>query len=223
MLDDVADPKRRCLELGKAERFEQIIHGMDAKPFQSVFRIGRRENHQRRVLQRTDKIHSGKIGHVDIHIEDIHLLHIRPGGRGRRAGSHEFQERDPRHIRLHLPERQGFVIHNRHPDHERAASIGQNCWSAGTVKANTAYALYDGDGKVLGAFKTPSTGNLSLIVSGPDLESVKYGVTVDGGTPLFDGLFTSGATVSGGSGCTLSTYTGGSGMGGGGGRPGWGW
>ena len=106
---------------------------------------------------------------------------------------------------------------------ESGASIGQNCWSAGTVKANTAYALYDGDGKVLGAFKTPSTGNLSLIVSGPDLESVKYGVTVDGGTPLFDGLFTSGATVSGGSGCTLSTYTGGSGMGGGGGRPGWGW
>ena len=106
---------------------------------------------------------------------------------------------------------------------ESGASIGQNCWSAGTVKANTAYALYDGDGKVLGAFKTPSTGNLSLIVSSPGLESVKYGVTVDGGTPLFDGLFTSGATVSGGSGCTLSTYTGGSGMGGGGGRPGWGW
>ena len=106
---------------------------------------------------------------------------------------------------------------------ESGASIGQNCWSAGTVKANTAYALYDGDGKVLGAFKTPSSGNLSLIVSGPGLESVKYGVTVDGGTPLFDGLFTSGATVSGGSGCTLSTYTGGSGMGGGGGRPGWGW
>ena len=106
---------------------------------------------------------------------------------------------------------------------ESGASIGQNCWSVGTVKANTAYALYDGDGKVLGAFKTPSSGNLSLIVSCPGLESVKYGVTVDGGTPLFDGLFTSGATVSGGSGCTLSTYTGGSGMGGGGGRPGWGW
>ena len=104
---------------------------------------------------------------------------------------------------------------------ENGASIGQNCWSAGTVKSNTAYALYDGDGEVLGAFKTPSTGNLTLIVSGPSLESARYGVTVDGGTALFDGLFTSGATVSGGSGCSLSTYTGGSGMGGGGGRPGW--
>ncbi len=104
---------------------------------------------------------------------------------------------------------------------ESGASIGQNCWSAGTVKSNTAYALFDGDGEVLGAFKTPSTGNLTLIVSGPSLESARYGVTVDGGTALFDGLFTSGATVSGGSGCSLSTYTGGSGMGGGGGRPGW--
>ena len=106
---------------------------------------------------------------------------------------------------------------------ESGASIGQNCWSAGTVKANTSYALYDGDGKVLGTFKTPSTGNLALIVSAPSLASVKYGVSVDGGTPLFDGLFTTGATVSGGSGCNLSTYTGGSGMGGGGGRPGGGW
>lgn len=106
---------------------------------------------------------------------------------------------------------------------ESGASIGQNCWSAGTVKKNTAYALYDGEGKTLGAFKTPSTGNLTLIISAPSLASVKYDVTVDGGTPLFDGLFTTGATVSGGSGCSLSTYTGGSGMGGGGGRPGGGW
>ena len=104
---------------------------------------------------------------------------------------------------------------------ESGASIGQNCWSAGTVKSNTAYALFDGDGEVLGAFKTPSTGNLTLIVSGPSLESVQYGVTVDGGAALFDGLFTTGATVTGGSGCTLSSYTGGNGMGGGGGRPGW--
>ncbi len=106
---------------------------------------------------------------------------------------------------------------------ESGASIGQDCWSAGTVKANTAYALYDGDGKVLGAFRTPSSGNLTLVLSAPSLKSVKYGVTVDGGTTLFDGLFTTGASVSGGSGCTLSTYTGGSSMGGPGGGPGRGW
>jgi hypothetical protein len=106
---------------------------------------------------------------------------------------------------------------------ESGASLSQACWSAGTVKANTAYALYDKDGKVLGAFKTPSTGNLTLVLSAPSLNSVKYGVTVSGGTTLFNGAYTENATVSGGSGCSLSTYTGGGGMGGGGGRPGWGW
>ena len=100
---------------------------------------------------------------------------------------------------------------------ESGASLSQACWSAGTVKANTAYALYDKDGKVLGAFKTPSTGNLTLVLSAPSLDSVKYGVTVSGGTTLFNGAYTDGATVSGGSGCSLSTYTGGGGHGGPGG------
>ena len=103
---------------------------------------------------------------------------------------------------------------------ESGASIGQNCWSAGTVKANTDYALYDGDGTLLGAFKTPSVKNLTLIVSAPSLESVKYGVEVSGGTACFSGMYTVGATVSGGSECTLSSYSGG-GMGGPGGRFGW--
>ena len=102
---------------------------------------------------------------------------------------------------------------------ERGATLSQTCWSAGTVKANTAYALYDKDGKVLGAFKTPSTGNLTLVLSAPSLDSVKYGVTVSGGTSLFNGAYTQDATVSGGSGCTLSSYAGG---GGGQGGPG-GW
>ena len=100
---------------------------------------------------------------------------------------------------------------------ESGASLSQACWSAGTVKANTAYALYDKDGKVLGAFKTPSTGNLALVLSAPSLDSVKYGVTVSGGTALFNGAYTDGATVSGGSGCNLSTYSGGGGHGGPGG------
>ena len=100
---------------------------------------------------------------------------------------------------------------------ESGASLSQTCWSAGTVKANTAYALYDKDGKVLGAFKTPSTGNLTLVLSAPSLDSVKYGVTVSGGTALFDGAYTDGATVSGGSGCNLSAYSGGGGHGGPGG------
>lgn len=104
---------------------------------------------------------------------------------------------------------------------ENGASLSQTCWSAGTVKANTAYALYDKDGKVLGAFKTPSTGNLTLVLSAPSLNSVKYGVTVSGGTTLFNGAYMENATVSGGSGCNLSTYTGGGGPGGHGGFGGW--
>ena len=102
---------------------------------------------------------------------------------------------------------------------ESGASLSQKCWSAGTVKANTDYAMFDGDGKVICAFKTPSTGNLTLVLSAPSLDSVKYGVSVSGGTTLFNGAYTADATVSGGSGCNLSTYTGGSG--GHGGPGGW--
>ena len=97
---------------------------------------------------------------------------------------------------------------------ESGASLSQTCWSAGTVKANTAYALFDKDGKVLGAFKTPTTGNLTLVLSAPSLNSVKYGVTISGGTSLLNGVYTQDASVSGGSGCTLSSYTGGGGHGG---------
>ena len=100
---------------------------------------------------------------------------------------------------------------------ESGASLSQACWSAGTVKANTDYALLDKDGNAFGAFKTPSTGNLTLVLSAPSLESVLYGVSIQGGETCFEGLYTAGATVSGGKGCTLSTYSGGQG----GGRPGW--
>jgi hypothetical protein len=92
---------------------------------------------------------------------------------------------------------------------ESGASLSQPCWSAGTVKANTAYALFDNDGKVLGAFKTPTTGNLTLVLSAPSLNSVKHGVTISGGASLLNGVYTQDATVSGGSGCTLSSYSGG--------------
>ena len=100
---------------------------------------------------------------------------------------------------------------------ESGASLTQSCWSAGTVKANTDYALYDKDGNVLGAFKTPSASNLALVLSAPSLDSVKYGVSVSGGTALFNGAYMDGATVSGGSGCNLSAYSGGGGHGGPGG------
>ena len=94
---------------------------------------------------------------------------------------------------------------------ESGASLSQKCWSAGTVKANTDYALQDDSGKNICAFRTPSVSNLTLVVSAPSLDKVLYGVTATGGTGLFGGLYTTGASVSGGSACTLSSYSGGNG------------
>ena len=100
---------------------------------------------------------------------------------------------------------------------ESGASLSQKCWSAGTVKANTAYALFDGDGKAICAFKTPNVSSLTLVVSAPSLATAKYGVETSGGTVMLGGLYTDSATVSGGSGCTLSSYSAS------GGGPGGGW
>ena len=99
---------------------------------------------------------------------------------------------------------------------ESGSTLSQKCWSAGTVKTSTDYALYDASGKVIAAFKTPSAGSLTLIVSAPNLSSLKYNVHVSGGTAYFGGLYTAGATVTDGSDCSLSAYSGGSGFGPGG-------
>ena len=80
------------------------------------------------------------------------------------------------------------------------------------------------------AFKTPASGGTTLVVSGSSEPELKSGVTVSGGTSLFEGMLTTGGSVSGGSSVELSSYTGGNGggFGGpggggpGGGRPG-GW
>ena len=98
---------------------------------------------------------------------------------------------------------------------ESGSSLSQKCWSAGTVKANTNYALFDESGKAIGAFKTPNVSSLTLVVSAASLSTVKYGVTASGGTELFGGLYTSNATVDGGTACTLSSYSASSGPGGG--------
>ena len=100
---------------------------------------------------------------------------------------------------------------------ESGASLSQKCWSAGTVKANTDYAMFDEKGNVLCAFKTPNVSSLTLVVSNPSLSTLKYGVKVSGGTEYFDGLYRTGATVSDGSACSISAYSGGGGMGPGGG------
>ena len=101
---------------------------------------------------------------------------------------------------------------------ESGASLTQECWSAGTVKADTDYALYDDKGNVICTFKTPSVSNLTLVVSAPSLASARSGVKVSGGTACFDGLYRTGATVSDGTECSLSAYSTGGGF-----NPGGGW
>ena len=109
---------------------------------------------------------------------------------------------------------------------ESGATLSQSCYSTSSYTKGAWYGLYSGSTLVL-AFQIPSTGTLgsNLIVSTAGTASLKKGVTVSGGTSIWDGLGYADATVSGGSTVSLSSYSGGgSGPGGGpgGGGPG-GW
>ena len=100
---------------------------------------------------------------------------------------------------------------------ENGANLSQACYQANWSKS-TWYALY-ADDKPAFAFKTPERGGNSLVVSTSGTPALKSGVSVSGGTSLFDGLGAVDGSVSGGSAVTLSAYAGG--MGGpGGGAPG---
>ena len=107
---------------------------------------------------------------------------------------------------------------------ESGASLTQSCYQASSWNKNTWYAMTVGSETF--AFKTPSSGGSTMVVSGASQPTLKSGVTVSGGTTIFDGVGYIDATVSGGSNVTLSSYTGGGGFPGGGpggGGPGGGW
>ena len=107
---------------------------------------------------------------------------------------------------------------------ESGASLSQTCYSSSSWSKSTWYALYNGNDLTL-AFKTPTSGGSTLVVSTNGTTTLKSGVTVSGGTEYFGGVGNIGGTVSGGSSVSLSQYTAsGNGPGGGnqpgGGRPG---
>ena len=102
---------------------------------------------------------------------------------------------------------------------ESGASLTQSCYSASSWSKNTWYAMTVGSETI--AFKTPSSGSNTLVVSGASQPSLKSGVTVSGGTSIFDGVAYTNATITGGSSVNLSSYSGGNGGGPGGGGP-WG-
>ena len=112
---------------------------------------------------------------------------------------------------------------------ESGSSLTQSCYSASSWSKSTWYSMTVGN-YVL-AFTTPSSGGTTLVVSGASQPTLKSGVTVSGGTSLFEGMLTTDGSVSGGTSVNLSSYTSGNSGGfspgggfgpGGGGRPG-GW
>ncbi len=102
---------------------------------------------------------------------------------------------------------------------ESGASLSQNCYSASSWNKNTWYALTVGNDVF--AFKTPSSGGTTMVVSGASTPTLKSGVTPSG-TSIFNSMAYYPASVSGGSSVTLSTYSGSNAGGGpgGGGNPG---
>lgn len=111
---------------------------------------------------------------------------------------------------------------------ESGSSLSQSCYSSSSWNKSTWYALYNGDDLAI-AFKTPTAGGSTLVVSTSGTTTLKSGVTISGGTEYFSGAGNIGGTVSGGTSIPLSQYTasgnqgGGGNPGGGGGRPGGHW
>ena len=116
---------------------------------------------------------------------------------------------------------------------ENGSSLSQSCYQASSWNKSTWYALTSGSDTF--AFKTPSSGGNGMVVSASSEPALTSGVSVSGGTTIFDGMGNVGGTISGGSTVSLSSYSGG-GMGGGpggnqpgggggpgGGGPGGGW
>lgn len=101
---------------------------------------------------------------------------------------------------------------------ESGATLSQTCYSASSWSKNTWYGLTVGDKTY--AFETPASGGSGIVVSGASTPTLASGVTVSGGTEIFDGNGNIGG-VSGGKNVSLGTYSGGSGggPGGGGWRP----
>ncbi len=103
---------------------------------------------------------------------------------------------------------------------ENGSSISQTCYQTSSYTKGSWYGLYNGNDLEI-AFKVPSNNSMgsSLIVSTSGTTTLKKGVTVSGGTSIWNGFGSVDCSVSGGSSVSLSSYSGGN-SGGGGGTPG---
>ncbi len=95
---------------------------------------------------------------------------------------------------------------------ESGSSLTQTCYKTSSWSKNTWYALTVGNDVF--AFKTPSSGGSTMVVSGSSIPTLKSSVTASG-TAIFNNTGYYPATVSGGSSVSLSSYSSGGG--------GWGW
>lgn len=93
---------------------------------------------------------------------------------------------------------------------ESGASLSQSCYQA-SWSTNTWYALTVGSDVF--AFKTPSSGGNTMVVSGASTPTLTQGVTASG-TSIFNSTAYYPASVSGGSNVSLSAYSGSSSGGG---------
>ena len=87
---------------------------------------------------------------------------------------------------------------------ERGSELGQACCQASSWSQNTWYSMTFGTSVI--AFLTPSSGGTPLVVSAASTPTLKSGVTVSGGTGIFEGRCYLDATTNGGSNVTLSDY-----------------
>ena len=90
---------------------------------------------------------------------------------------------------------------------ENGAQLSQDCYQASSWTRNAWYSINVGDRTL--AFKTPTTGGTKLVLSTPSEPTLKSGVTLEGGTERFGGIFLDNPQVSGGNSVTLTSYTGG--------------
>lgn len=97
---------------------------------------------------------------------------------------------------------------------ESGAVLTQACYYSNSWSANTWYSMTIGNDVY--AFKTPSSGGSTLVVSGSSEPTVKSGVTVSDGTSILNGNGYVNATVTGGSSVGVEAYSAGQGGGPGG-------
>ncbi|MBO4672767.1 MAG: carbohydrate-binding domain-containing protein [Bacteroidaceae bacterium] len=88
---------------------------------------------------------------------------------------------------------------------EGGSSLTQSCYSASSWSKSTWYAITVGNDTF--AFKTPSSGGSGIVLSGSSKPTLKSGVSVSGGTSIFNGMGNVSPTISGGTTVTLSDYT----------------